>query len=88
MCGFNNKRDGDWSDSAVVTNTDRTEQTIELINRIEILEKVNKSYSEIIKKQNETIDELFENWRKCNNYWFISCMIINLIWFAVLIWRW
>ena len=39
MCGFNRKSEGDWSDSAVVTNTDRTQQTIELINRIEILEK-------------------------------------------------
>lgn len=31
--------EGDWSDSAVVTNTDRTQQTIELINKIEMLEK-------------------------------------------------
>lgn len=39
MCGFNRKSEGDWSDSAVVTNTDRTQQTIELINKIEMLEK-------------------------------------------------
>lgn len=39
MCGFNNKRDGDWSDSAVVTNTDRTQQMIELVNKIEVLNK-------------------------------------------------
>lgn len=39
MCGFNRNREGDWSDSGVVTNTDRTQQTIELINKIEMLEK-------------------------------------------------
>lgn len=50
MCGFNRKREGDWSDSVVVTNTDRTQQTIELINRIERLEK----------QLNVTMNALFE----------------------------
>jgi hypothetical protein len=31
--------EGDWSDARVTGNTDRTQQTIELINRIEMLEK-------------------------------------------------
>lgn len=39
MCGFNRKIEGDWSDARVIGNTDRTQQTIELINKIEILEK-------------------------------------------------
>lgn len=39
MCGFNRKSEGDWSDARVTGNTDRTQQTIELINRIEMLEK-------------------------------------------------
>ena len=31
--------EGDWSDAGVTGNTDRTQQTIELINKIEMLEK-------------------------------------------------
>lgn len=48
MCGFNRNREGDWSDGAVVTNTDRTQQTIELINRIEMLEKKNKELKKMV----------------------------------------
>lgn len=39
MCGFNRKIEGDWSDARVTGNTDRTQSTIELINKIEVLEK-------------------------------------------------
>jgi len=38
---------GDQSDGAVVTNTDRTQQTIELVNKIEMLEKKNKELKRV-----------------------------------------
>lgn len=58
MCGFNRNREGDWSDSAVVTNTDRTQQTIELINRIEMLEKKNKALKRQVKILTLELDQV------------------------------
>lgn len=58
MCGFNRKREGDWSDGAVVTNTDRTQQTIELINRIEMLEKKNKALKRQVKILTLELDQV------------------------------
>ena len=39
---------GDWSDSRVVTNTDRTLTSIQLIEKIERLEKENKRLKEFL----------------------------------------
>ena len=47
---------GDWSDSRVNTNTDRTATTIQLIEKIEELEKENKKLRDAIKFQNDFID--------------------------------
>ena len=58
MCGFNNKRDGDWSDSGVVMTTDRTQQTIELVNKIEKLEKKNKALKRQVKILTLELDQV------------------------------
>ena len=47
---------GDWSDSRVNGNTDRTATTIQLIEKIEQLEKENKRLRDAIKFQNDFID--------------------------------
>lgn len=47
---------GDWSDSRVTGNTDRTVTTIRLIEKIEELEKENKKLRDAIKFQNDFID--------------------------------
>lgn len=46
---------GDWSDSRVNGNTDRTATTIKLIEKIEELEKENKRLRDAIKFQNDFI---------------------------------
>ena len=46
---------GDWSDSRVKTNTDRTASTIQLIEKIEELETENKKLRDAIKFQNDFI---------------------------------
>ena len=73
---------GDQSDGAVVTNTDRTQQTIELVNKIEMLKVENEFLRSSIERQNDTIDDIFNKWKKCNNSWFKDCMIMNLMWLA------
>lgn len=46
---------GDWSDSRVKGNTDRTASSIQLIEKIEELEKENKKLRDAIKFQNNFI---------------------------------
>ena len=58
MCGFNRNREGDWSDSGVVVTTDRTQQTIELVNRIEKLEKKNKALKKQVKILTLELDQV------------------------------
>lgn len=41
---------GDWSDSRVVGNTDRTASTIQLIEKIEELEKDNIQFRQLLKE--------------------------------------
>lgn len=47
---------GDWSDSRVNGNTDRTATTIQLIEKIEELEKENKKLRDAIEFQSEFIN--------------------------------
>ena len=47
---------GDWSDSRVNGNTDRTASTIQLIEKIEQLEKENKKLRDAIEFQSEFIN--------------------------------
>lgn len=59
---------GDQSDGAVVTNTDRTQSTIELVNKIEMLEKCLKIAVKCLEKYAK--EKSWRNLEECDVVYF------------------
>lgn len=76
--------EGDWSDTEPKNNTDRTASTIELVNKIEELNKwldLKSEYIEKLEGENAKLKELLNACRDAMNndeYW-VQCDLIKQI---------